>query len=246
MNKPLAHSKRPLAYAGGLVLGHGSAVIGTILDHEFLATARGRILPCDLVELRLDGFRDLTGWSRAAAGLERESKPVLATVRLTAEGGHWQGRDEDRLPIFEEALATVTGIDIELRSPLAAGLGAQARELNKLCVVSHHDFERTPPAAALEDIVRRGQEIGSVVKIAAMIQTPADIEVLRGLLQRAWLAPLCIIGMGPLGRETRLSFPAEGSCLAYGYLDTPGAPGQYSAAELQMLVNRRASEDDDD
>ncbi len=233
---------KPHAQAGPLTLGHKPAVIGTILNHEFLAAARGPELPCDLVELRLDGFRDLGGWSRRAAGLEREGKPVLATLRLAVEGGHWQGRDEDRIPIFEEALATVAGIDLELRSPLAARFGAQARSRQKLCVVSHHDFDRTPPAATLEDIVRRGQEIGSVVKIAAMIQTPSDIDVLRGLLHGDWRVPLCVIGMGPLGRETRLRFPAEGSCLAYGYLDTPGAPGQYSAAELRMALKAGASE----
>jgi len=41
-----------------------------------------------------------------------------------------------------------------------------------------------------------------------------------------------VIGMGEAWKQTRLSFPKLGSCLTYGYLDKPTAPGQESAAEL--------------
>lgn len=232
---------RPTAKAGSLTLGGKPVVIGTILDHAFLASARAEDLPCDLVEVRLDGFQELSGWSQRAERLERSGKPILATIRLGIEGGHWHKADEERAPIFDEALRTVSGIDIELQSRMASAYGSKARSLQKLCIVSHHDFQRTPPLPALEEIVRRGQEIGSVVKIASMINAPSDIEVLRKLLSGDWEVPLCLIGMGPLGRETRLRFPNEGSCLAYGYLDTPGAPGQYSAAELLRALHREAA-----
>ena len=43
---------------------------------------------------------------------------------------------------------------------------------------------------------------------------------------------LCVIGMGPDWAHTRVLFPQLGSCLTYGYLDKPTAPGQFSAAEL--------------
>jgi 3-dehydroquinate dehydratase len=38
--------------------------------------------------------------------------------------------------------------------------------------------------------------------------------------------------MGDAWKQTRIAFPKLGSCLAYGYLDKPTAPGQVSAAEL--------------
>jgi 3-dehydroquinate dehydratase-1 len=64
------------------------------------------------------------------------------------------------------------------------------------------------------------------------VNTQEDLANFRSLLQEKWSLPVCLIGMGILGRETRLTFPREGSCFTYGYLDTAGAPGQYSAAEL--------------
>jgi hypothetical protein len=58
------------------------------------------------------------------------------------------------------------------------------------------------------------------------------VETLQGLLAEPLEKPLCIIGMGPLGTETRVAFSLVGSCLTYGYLDKPSAPGQMSAARL--------------
>jgi len=51
-------------------------------------------------------------------------------------------------------------------------------------------------------------------------------------LSRRGKQPLCVIGMGNAWKQTRVSFPKLGSCLTYGYLDQPTAPGQVSAAEL--------------
>ena len=73
---------------------------------------------------------------------------------------------------------------------------------------------------------------GGIGKIAVTVNTETELNSLAKLLARKWPLPVCIIGMGPLGRETRLKFPLQGSCFTYGYLDTAGAPGQYSAAEL--------------
>jgi len=49
---------------------------------------------------------------------------------------------------------------------------------------------------------------------------------------------LCVIGMGRAWSETRIEFATLGSCLTYGYLDKPAAPGQISAAELVRRLRR--------
>jgi 3-dehydroquinate dehydratase len=46
--------------------------------------------------------------------------------------------------------------------------------------------------------------------------------------------------MGRAWSKTRVLFATLGSCLAYGYLDRPTAPGQMSAAQLVRRL-RRAS-----
>ena len=90
-------------------------------------------------------------------------------------------------------------------------------------------------------ILERAQEIGNVIKIAATANSPQDAATLRSLLELEWKTPICVIGMGPFGRETRYQFPRLGSCMTYGYLDVAGAPGQFSAAELWEKLGRDQS-----
>ena len=44
------------------------------------------------------------------------------------------------------------------------------------------------------------------------------------------------MGMGPMGRVSRLVLAAAGSCLNYGYLDRAQVPGQWPAAELKRRI----------
>jgi 3-dehydroquinate dehydratase I len=104
----------------------------------------------------------------------------------------------------------------------------QAEKLGKVCLVSHHDFAKTPPLAELEAIVQRAQQHKAAAKVATMIRSEADVETLLALLKRRWPGPLCVIGMGDAWKQTRVSFAKLGSCLTYGYLDKPTAPGQIS------------------
>ena len=40
------------------------------------------------------------------------------------------------------------------------------------------------------------------------------------------------MGMGPLGKVSRLVLPSVGSLLVYGYLDRPQVEGQWPAQEV--------------
>jgi 3-dehydroquinate dehydratase I len=217
-----------------LQLGRVPRVVGTIITAEFLEqwASKPHNLPCDLVEFRVDGFPQFSDWIRIGAEIQRRGIPVFATVRLAREGGKWISSDKERWPLLEGAIHHLAGIDVELESELANRACQLAAEQAKFSVVSHHNFERTPPLSELSRLIEHAHQIGTIGKIAASANIPEDVENLRRLLQTAWKKPLCVIGMGPLGRDTRLQFPLEGSCFTYGYLDTPGAPGQFSAAEL--------------
>jgi 3-dehydroquinate dehydratase type I len=186
----------------------------------------------DLVEVRLDKSGHPEDWLERCKAIEARGKPVLLTIRLRSEGGEWPGDNEDRLKLFEEGLRALSAVDVELSSVICARVAKQAEKLGKVCLVSHHDFERTPSLAELESIVERAQQNGAIAKVATMIRNEADIEVLRALLAKKRKRPLCVIGMGDAWKQTRVLFTKLGSCLAYGYLDKPTAPGQVSAAEL--------------
>ena len=138
----------------------------------------------------------------------------------------------ERWALLEPAIRGLSGVDVEIRSDLAPAVSELCAPLGKMSIFSFHDFTKTPPQAELESLLGSARRMGGIGKIAATANQPEDVEVLKSLLHQNWGTPVCIIGMGALGRETRLTFPLEGSCFSYGYLDAPGAPGQYSAADL--------------
>jgi 3-dehydroquinate dehydratase type I len=210
-----------------LSLAGGPYVVGTLssLNGDFP-------LAGDIVEVRLDKTGRPPGWLERCQAIEARGKPVLLTVRLRREGGDWPEDDGDRLKIYEAGLAALAAVDVELSSVICSAVAKQAEKLGKACLVSHHDFEKTPPLAELESVIERAQQHGAAAKVAAMIRSEDDVEILRALLARKWERPLCVIGMGEAWKQTRISFPKLGSCLTYGYLDKPTAPGQVSAVEL--------------
>lgn len=217
-----------------LQLGEVPRVVGTIITAEYLKNwDRERAgLPCDLVELRVDGFSDYSDWISIGKEIEKSGTPVFVTVRLAREGGHWEGEDRDRWKLLEPAIRELSGVDVEIRSELAPAVSELCGELGKMAVFSFHDFKATPAKAELEELLTTAKRLGGIGKIAATANSLEDVEQLRSMLRAGWGTPICIIGMGQYGRETRLQFPKKGSCFTYGYLDRAGAPGQYSAAEL--------------
>ena len=226
---------RPVDLIHALQLGRVPRIVGTIITADYLRqwSSNPVPLPCDLVELRLDGFPDFPDWLKIGTQIEHHGTPVIVTIRWKREGGLWTGGDADRWPLLESAIRHLSGVDVELRSDLIQGVAELAGQLGKLSVFSYHNFESTPSEEELDSILTGAHRRGGIGKIATTVNTEADLNLLVKLLGRKWPLPVCIIGMGPLGRETRLKFPLQGSCFTYGYLDTPGAPGQYSAAELR-------------
>ena len=223
---------------GSLILGLAPQVVGTVSQADTLARlAVGVERVCDIVEVRLDLIgSDTANWLDQARAIEAQGFPVVLTIRLTGEGGQWTQPDAARLPLFEAALEHLSAADVELSSSSLEEVSAAARRRQRALIVSHHDFVRTPSAHELRQIVQKAADYGTVVKIATFTQTEEDVATLRGLFTETCSASLCVLGMGPLGPQTRTEFPKLGSCLTYGHLDAPVAPGQVSAAELMQQL----------
>lgn len=224
---------------GKFALGSIPRVVGTVSQAETLAQlASVTNRDCDIVEIRLDIIGSNTPrWVELAQAIEARGLPVVITIRLTVEGGQWTRPDEERLPLFETAARHLTAVDIELRSPILKEVSALATRHECALIVSHHDFEQTPPVGELKKIVAAATDFASVVKIVTFTKTDEDVSVLRTLLHEKRSIPLCVMGMGPLGPQTRVKFPKLGSCLAYGYLDAPVAPNQVPASDLMRQLN---------
>ena len=210
-----------------LEVGRVPRVVGT------LSTLTPRVaLHGDIVEVRLDKMERTPDWLKRCARLQFDGKPVLLTIRLSAEGGNWESDDEQRLDLYKQGLQELAAVDVELGSVICRPVAREAARLKKASVISFHDFEKTPSLKELCAIVEQEHAIGSIAKVSTMITQAGDADLLRSLLRRRWDKPICVIGMGQAWSETRIEFATLGSCLAYGFLDMPTAPGQISAAEV--------------
>jgi 3-dehydroquinate dehydratase-1 len=218
---------------GKLTIGDIPRVIGTISSFESLQRFAGSSdRPCDIAEIRLDEIGVETKWVPESQRIEASGTPVILTLRSVTEGGKSTLSKDQRLAVLRDTLDSVSAVDVELRSGLASSLAPLTDKKNKGLLVSFHDFERTPDYAYLAQIIRDAAKVASVAKVSTMARNTADTETLRRLLGEDWGVPLCVIGMGSFGTFTRKDFPALGSCLTYGYLDEPVAPGQLSARAL--------------
>jgi 3-dehydroquinate dehydratase I len=218
---------------GDLLIGEIPRVIGTLCSleavREFQKLADKQ---CDIAEVRLDHVGLDGDWLEACHQIQRDGTPVILTLRTNAEGGQCDLSHSERLKVIGQALGHVAAVDVELKSELAGDLRDVAKQKKTSLLVSYHDFDATPSPADLQGIVSTAAKQGSVAKVSTMVKSEADIRTLQSLLGKDWGVPLCVIGMGPLGTSTRTSFPCLGSCLTYGYIDKPAAPGQLSAREL--------------
>jgi 3-dehydroquinate dehydratase-1 len=212
-------------------------VVGVVSTPEgLIKTAAADSWPCDVVEIRLDLIGDeaeFCDWPVAALRLTKAGIGTLLTVRSAAEGGRWRADEASRLDLLIQGIPHVTGIDLELDAPILADVVAAAQE--RVTVIgSRHHFRSMPEAGSLRATLSAGARAGvDVVKIAAYAAEARELARLTALFDEELPAPLCALAMGPLGPASRTSLPLAGSCLTYGYLDKPNAPGQPSAAEVR-------------
>ena len=175
----------------------------------------------DLVELRLDAMDR----PDAAAALHGRTKPAIVTCRPRREGGMFDGPEEARLRVLDEAHAAgAEFIDVEWDAVAAPVMRARG---GRGVVVSRHVFDGTPSdaAAMLDDLRRRS---GEVAKLAVMSERIGDLRILLEAARRDGSSIL--IGMGGGGAVTRILADRFGS--RWTYAGKQVAPGQLTASRL--------------
>lgn len=190
--------------------------------------------PCDVIEIRLDLIgEDSCEWPVLALRLTKAGVGTLLTIRHSSEGGRWVGDENTRLDCYIQGLPHVTGVDIELKSSILSDVVSLAKD--KATVIgSHHNFRSMPDSAILQSVIKEGATAGvDVVKIAAYAAGKIELNRLVALLKKNNSGRVCAMAMGPMAAESRISLPSVGSCLTYGYLDKPSAPGQPGASEIR-------------
>jgi 3-dehydroquinate dehydratase-1 len=214
-------------------------IVGVISSRADLRRALRLRKPPDLFELRLDRlFHFISEVDAAFPGLPAAA---IVTARAPREGGANKLNESERRTLLLRFLPRAAYLDVELRSAKMLRPVLRSASQNKIAtIISFHDFQTTPPAFRLDEIVSRARSLGaSLIKVATRTDTAAQLERLLDFFERhRGRADVVAMGIGKLGRASRRQLVRRGCLLNYGHLGSPGAPGQLSVAELRRFAER--------
>jgi 3-dehydroquinate dehydratase-1 len=189
-----------------------------------------------MAEIRFDRLKYDEG---ALKTLIKKNIPVIATYRAAGSS------DAQRLDILKKAVALgASWLDIELEADIAykQELIGYARFHQCRVIISYHHFQGTPSSEILQQIKEQCYADGAdLAKIACLVQFPQDNAKILSLY--AEVPPgkqLLAIGMGAMGKITRLAAPWLGAPFTFAALsaDNLTAPGQMTAAAMQSVFDQ--------
>jgi 3-dehydroquinate dehydratase/shikimate dehydrogenase len=199
-------------------------------DPARLAAEHRRLVAagCKLVEYRLDYLPTTVDFAEL---IRNRPGPIIATVRLPADGGRWTQPEALRRSILEAAIdAGAEYVDLEADTARALPRRGATRR-----IVSLHDFAGLPTDLAAEH--RKLAECDAdVVKLAVTARTAVDnFRILR--LVREAKVPTVGLCMGEMGTASRVLNGVCGSPFSYAAASSGSgvAPGQIAFDEMRDL-----------
>lgn len=216
------------------------ATITQQADLELLANGAQLELP-DVLEFRLDNLSGHLDKTEETIRSVPANVCRLITTRTPEEGGIGDLSDSRRYEIYRQFPELADLVDIEVSTLQKAEFSSFIEEIGCPVVASFHDFAGFPGKARLEKTVDQAYELGAdIAKVAVVVETFADLNSLVELVESRRSAGKAIsaMGMGPLGKLSRLVLAKAGSCLNYGYFQAENAPGQWPATELSEFIRK--------
>jgi 3-dehydroquinate dehydratase type I len=182
-----------------------------------LLAARDAATVGDMVELRLDGVRDVD----VAGALQGRRTPAVVTCRAAWEGGRFDGSRTATCSVGVGAGAEF--VDVEWRAGFDELIARDAERV----VVSFHDFTGVP--SGLADRVAAMRRTGAgTIKIAYAAHRLCDTLALREI---GAAGDAVVVGMGEPGVPSRLLAARYGS--RWTFAGNAVAPGQMPAARMR-------------
>jgi 3-dehydroquinate dehydratase type I len=187
----------------------------------------------DLFEVRIDVIGD--GWTEVA---KRLKKPWIACNRLVEEGGKWQGNEARRIEKLLQAIELGAKIvDVEYNAKNVDNIIAFIKK-RATCLLSFHDFEKTPPLEMLKQIVQKQLKAGA--DICKVVTSARSFEDNLSVLQLITEFPgtrVVSFAMGPEGIASRVLAPLAGAYFTYGAVEKgkESAPGQIPVVDMLKL-----------
>lgn len=210
------------------------------LEEIFAILETGEV---EMAEIRLDLCPDLDEEDIQSL-FSGTDVPLIATCRIAGSASMQEA--ERRLKTAIAAGAKYVDVELEAPAPMGKRLRRAARECGTTLIRSFHDYDGTPDADTLAEMVTKCRIFGSdVIKVATMAHDAADVARVMDLYGMSYpdgrvqeegtLVAFC---MGKAGKASRLECLRRGAPFTFAALDEgeATAPGQWTAAEMNEAV----------
>lgn len=203
----------------------------------------------DLLEWRAD-FLDNTDIANIIDILHRIHEtvpdfPLIFTLRVLNEGGGGFISQAERELIIKKVINTrlVDIVDIELSNggEFIDSISYEASKNGVLMILSHHDFTETPPEneiiSILTEMVRKKCHIAKIAVMPKCVGDVISVFNAVNVFSETHDTRIISISMSEIGMVSRIFANLFKSCITFGSLCTPSAPGQISVEELRKALD---------
>jgi len=184
----------------------------------------------DLFEVRIDLIGDK--WMEVARQLK---KPWIACNRMVEEGGKWEGNEARRIERLLQAVELGAKIvDIEYNAKNVDNIIRLIKKRAE-CLLSFHDFQKTPSLDVLKQIVNKELKAGAdICKVVTTAQTFEDNLAVMRLFSEFPGIKMVAFAMGTQGFLSRVMAPLIGAYFTYGAVQkgVESAPGQLPVSDM--------------
>ena len=248
IGKPILVRGKPLG--GGRVPAVCTPLVGRTGEQILSEVAQVKVKQPDLLEWRVDFFADIGDLAKVLAlaadiRLASGGIPLLFTRHSAREGGESIAVSEEYVvamvcAVCEAGMAEL--VDFEMASEPAhiARVRAAAQAHGVALVLSHHNFQLTPPLDVLRQRFVQAQQLGAdVAKIAVMPQRLEDVLILLSATLESSQSldiPLISMSMGSQGAPTRLFGGVFGSAMSFAVGASSSAPGQVPIEDMSAAL----------
>jgi len=186
----------------------------------------------DLIELRIDMIG--SGWEKLAHECDL---PWIATNRKKDQGGLWRWDERERIKQLKKAIELGASIvDVELTTKNFEKIVDLIKKSRSKCLISYHNFRRTPNFLALKKIVKKQIDAGADIwKVVTTAKKFEDNATTLQLIQE-FNTPGISFAMGNLGLLSRVLCPLVGGSFTYATAEkVKSGLGQISIEELRKI-----------
>ena len=186
----------------------------------------------DILEFRIDALKN-HDIGEIRDTIKEIDFPMIATNRISSEGGSFKGSEEQRVNILYQCSDIVDFVDIELQTK--DEYIELIQNTNAKTIISYHDFEKTPDLNEIMYIIDKEHELGDIAKVAFMPQDLEDTLTILAVLSHC--EDTIAISMGDLGSYTRVMASKFNSPITFAAGTDVTAPGQIDIETMKALLN---------